>query len=153
MSSILDKIKELGYELPVAPKPIASYVTAIKIDNLVFTSGALPMLNGELKFKKEVGGLFNKAEYGYEAAKLCVLNALSVINDLVGLDSIEQIVKVTGFVNSAKGFIEQPKVINGASDMLVEIFGEQGKHARSAVGVSELPMDASVELEMIVKIK
>lgn len=153
MSQILNKIRELGLELPMPPKPVAAYIPAIQTGNLVFTSGVLPMLNGEVLYKKEIGGFLNPVETGYEAAKLCALNALSVINDFVGLDNIEKIIKVTGFVCSAPTFNEQPKVINGASDLLVAIFGDNGKHVRSAVGVNELPLQASVELELIVQLK
>jgi enamine deaminase RidA (YjgF/YER057c/UK114 family) len=153
MSSVIEKIKELGLELPPAPKPVASYIPAIRTGNLVFTSGILPMLDGKVIYTKEIGGFLNSVEKGYEAAKLCALNALSVINDIAGLDNIEKIIKVTGYVNSAPSFNEQPKVINGASDLLVNIFGENGKHVRSAVGVNELPLLASVELELIVQVK
>lgn len=151
--SVLERLKELGYELPEAPKPVAAYIPAVKTGNLVFTSGVLPMKDGKLLYDKEVGGFLNSIEYGYEAAKLCALNALSVINDLVGLDNVERVVKVTGFVNSADSFTDQPKVINGASEFLFEVFGENGRHARSAVGVNELPLGASVEVEMIVQVK
>lgn len=153
MSEIIEKLRQLGYELPEPPKPVAAYVPAVRMGNLIFTSGALPMLNGELKFKEEVGGYLNSVETGYEAAKLCALNCLSIINEYAGLDNVEQIIKVVGFVHSADGFTQQPKVINGASDLLLEVFGDRGKHARSAVGVNELPLNASVEVEMIVQVR
>ena len=153
MTSIIEKIKELGYELPEPPKPVAAYIPAIRVGNLVYTSGTLPMLNGELIYKKEIGGFSNSINFGYEAAGLCALNALSIVNDIVGLDNIEKIIKITGYVNSAACFTDQPKVLNGASDLLVKIFGEAGRHVRSAVGVSELPLGASVELDMIVQVK
>jgi enamine deaminase RidA (YjgF/YER057c/UK114 family) len=153
MSYIIERIKELGLELPSSPKPVASYIPAIQTGNLVFTSGVLPMLDGKVIYTKEVGGFLNTAERGYEAAKLCALNALSVLQDFTGLDNIDKIIKVTGFVCSAPTFNDQPKVINGASDLLVAIFGENGKHVRSAVGVNELPLLASVELELIVQLK
>jgi len=151
--SIYEKIQELGYELPEAPKPIGAYVPALRLGNLIMTSGMLPVKNGELIYKKEIGGVFHKTEDGYKAAKLCILNALASISEIVSLDNIERIVKVTGYVNSAKAFTEQPKVLNGASDFLVELFGESGRHVRSAVGVSELPMGASVEIELIVQVR
>jgi enamine deaminase RidA (YjgF/YER057c/UK114 family) len=151
--SIIAKITELGYTLPEPPKPVAAYIPVLQVGNLVYTSGVLPMLNGELKYCKEIGGFQNSITFGYEAAKLCTLNALSLINDLVGLDNIERIVKVTGYVNSATGFTDQPKILNGASDLLVEIFGESGKHVRAAIGVNELPLGASVEVELIVQVK
>lgn len=153
MSSIIEKINELGYELPEAPKPVATYIPALKVGNLVYTAGVLPMKNGKLAFTQKIGGAFNSIDQGYEAAKQSTLNALSIVHDLVGLDNIERVIKVTGFVNSAPGFTEQPKVINGASDLLGQIFGENGQHVRSALGANELPLDASVEVEFIFKLK
>ncbi len=149
-----EKIKEiLGYELPVAPKPLAAYVPAVKSDNLVFTSGQLPMKEGKLFAEGKVGGKVSE-EAAMECAKICAVNCLSAVKSVIGnLDSIEQIVKLTVFVNSAEGFSSQPKVANGASEFVVQIFGDAGKHSRSAVGVSELPLNAPVEIEMIVKIK
>ena len=150
---IEDKIKELGYVLPEAPKPLAAYVPAVKVDNLVFTSGQLPMVNGELKIKGKVGAQVSE-ENGIKAAEICALNCLAAVKSVSGsLDKIEQIVKLTAFVNGADFFTAQPKIANGASELLVKIFGDKGKHARSAVGVSELPLDAPVEIEMIVKLK
>lgn len=147
------KLKELGIELPQAPKPVAAYVPAVQAGGFVYTSGQITMVQGELKYKGKLGKDL-AVEEGYRAARICALNALSAIRDVVGsLDNIEQIVKVVGFVNSAEGFTEQPKVINGASDLLKEIFGAAGQHARSAVGVNELPLDTAVEVEMIVKVK
>jgi len=150
---IIEKIRELGHELPPAPVPIGAYVPALRLGNLVMTSGMRPMQDGKLAYTKEIGGIFLTAEEGYKAAKLCVLNGLAAINEIVPLDNIERIVKVTGYVNSAKAFTEQPKVINGASDFLVEIFGEAGRHVRAAIGVSELPLGASVEIEFIVQVR
>ena len=150
---IEDKIKELGYVLPEAPKPLAAYVPALKVDNLVFTSGQLPTESGVLKLKGKIGAAISE-EDGVRAAEICALNCLSVIKSLAGsLDKVEQVVKLTAFVNSADYFTGQPKIANGASELLVKIFGDKGKHARSAVGVSELPLDAPVEIEMIVKLK
>lgn len=151
---IEQKIKEmLGYELPVAPKPLAAYVPAVQMDKLVFTSGQLPLINGKLIFEGKVGYEVTEAD-GIECAKTCAVNCLSAIKTVIGdLDKIEQVVKLTVFVNSAVGFHSQPKVANGASEFMVNLFGDAGKHARSAVGVSELPLNAPVEIEMIVKIK
>ncbi|MCL4440839.1 MAG: RidA family protein [Firmicutes bacterium] len=147
------KLKEMGITLPAVPKPLASYVPAVMADRCVYTSGQIPLVDGELKFRGKVGGDLTE-EQGYEAARICALNCLSVVREQIGsLDNIERIVKVTGFVNSAPGFANQPKVVNGASDLLGEVFGEAGRHARSAVGVSDLPIHAAVEVEMIVKIK
>jgi len=150
---IINKLKELGHELPEVSKPIGAYVPALRLGNLVMTSGMLPMKDGKLVYTKEIGGVLNTVEDGYKAAKLCVLNGLAAINQVVPLDNIERVIKVTGYVNSAKAFTDQPKVINGASDFLTEIFGESGKHVRAAVGVSELPLGASVEIEFIVQVK
>ena len=147
------KLKEMGIELPETPKPLASYVPAVQAGDYVFTSGQIPLAGGELKYKGKVGADISE-EQGYAAAKLCAINCLSAIKTLIGsLDKIEKVTKVTGFVNSAPGFTAQPKVINGASDFLGEVFGEAGKHARAAVGVSELPINAAVEVELIVKLK
>ncbi len=152
MSTIKDKLSKLGYALPEAPVPVASYISVTQVGNIVYTSGSLPMLNGSLKYTGKVNNQ-NYEKIGYEAAKLCTLNALSILDKEIGLDNIKKFVKLTGFVNSESGFTLQPKVINGSSDLLVEIFEEVGKHTRSAVGVSDLPLDASVEIEFIVEIK
>ncbi|NLC37886.1 MAG: RidA family protein, partial [Clostridia bacterium] len=133
--------------------PVAVYAPGVQVGNFIYTSGQIPLVNGELKFKGKVGKELTMEE-GYEAAKICALNCLGVAKSLLGsLDKIERIVKVTGFVNSAPGFTSQPKVIDGASELLGEIFGEKGRHARSAVGVAELPVDAAVEVEMIIQVK
>jgi len=153
LSKIEEKIKSMGLEIPEAPKPVAAYVPAVKIDNYVYTSGQIPFVNGELKYKGKVGKDV-KEEDAYQAAKVCALNCLSVIKGVIGdLDKIEKVVKVNGFVASAEGFGMQPKVINGASELIGEIFGQKGQHARAAVGVNELPLNATCEVEMIVKIK
>ncbi|MCL5027741.1 MAG: RidA family protein [Bacteroidetes bacterium] len=150
---IEDKIKELGYELPEAPKPLAAYIPAIKIDNLVFTSGQLPTVRGELKFTGKIGADLSEAD-GQRAAEISALNCLSAVKSVIGsLDQVDQIVKLTVYVNSADYFTNQPKVANGASELIGKIFGDKGKHVRSAVGVNELPMNAPLEIEMIVKVK
>jgi len=147
------KLKEMGIELPEAPKPLAAYIPAIQAGEFVYTSGQVPLASGELKYKGKVGSDLTE-EQGYEAARLCAINCLSAIRGVIGdLDKIAQVIKVTGFVNSAPGFSSQPKVINGASEFLSQVFGDAGKHARAAVGVSELPINAAVEVEMIVKLK
>ena len=147
------KLKEMGITLPETPKPLAAYVPAVQTGDFVYTSGQIPLAAGELKYKGKVGSDLTE-EQGNEAAKLCAINCLSAVKTLIGsLDKIERIVKATGFVNSAPGFSSQPKVMNGASEFLGEVFGEAGKHARSAVGVSELPLNAAVEVEIIVKLK
>lgn len=153
MKQIEEKLKELNIEIPEAAKPLAAYIPAIKIDNFVYTSGQLPFVNGELKFKGKVGLDVSEDDAQIEASK-AVLNCLGAVKSVIGsLDDIEQIVKLTVFVNSANGFTNQPKVANGASELLQKIFGDKGKHTRSAVGVSELPINAPVEIEMIVKVK
>jgi len=150
---IEDKIKELGYTLPETPKPLAAYIPAIKTGDYVYTSGQVPFLNGELKYAGKVGDDLT-LEQGQKAAELCVLNALSAVKGVINdLEKIEKIVKLTVFVNSAAEFTDQPKVANGASELLGKIFGESGKHARSAVGISELPVNAAVEIEMIVEVR
>lgn len=150
---IEEKIKELGYTIPEAPKPLAAYIPVTKVDNLVFTAGQLPLVDGKLIAEGKLGSDVSN-ELGTKAAEICALNCLSVVKSEIGdLEKIEQIVKVTVFVNSAPGFTAQPLVANGASEFLVNIFGDAGKHVRSAVGVNELPINAPVEIEMIVKVK
>src|SRR5664279_4418088 len=147
------KLKELGYTLPEPAKPLAAYIPAIKVEKLVYTAGQLPTVNGQLQYKGKVG--FDVSEEdGQKAAVLSLINCLAAIKSVCGdLDQIEQVVKLTVFVNSADGFTNQPKVANGASELLLKIFGDAGKHVRSAVGVNELPIDASLEIEMVVKLK
>lgn len=150
---IEQKIAELGIEIPEAPTPLAAYIPAIARGNMVFTAGQLPMLNGQLLYEGKVGADVSLEE-AIKAAETCAVNCLSVIKAEVGnLDKIRRIVKVTVFVNSADGFIKQPQVANGASELLVKIFGDNGKHVRSAVGVNELPINAPVEIEMIAEIE
>ena len=151
--SFEDKLKELGIAVPDAPKPVAAYVPAVKIGDYVYTSGQIPFVAGELKYKGKVGKEVSLEE-GYEAARVCAINCLAALKSVIGsLEQVEKIVKVVGFVNSAPGFAERPKVINGASELFGNVFGKAGEHARSAVGVSELPIDAAVEVEIIVKVK
>jgi enamine deaminase RidA (YjgF/YER057c/UK114 family) len=140
-------------ELPEVPKPVASYVPAVKSGNHVFTSGQIPSVKREMKYKGKVGKDLTLEE-GYECAKMTVLNCLAAIKSVIGdLDRVKQVVRVTGFINSAPGFLEQPKVLNGASDLLIQIFGEKGKHSRLAIGVSELPLGAALEIDLIVEIE
>lgn len=150
---IEEKIRDLGYELPDVPKPVAAYVPALKVDNLILTAGQIPSVQGELKYKSKLGKDLTIKE-GKKAAEICALNCLAAIKGVIGnLDKIQQVIKLTVFVNSAEGFTDQPLVANGASEILEKIFGEKGKHVRSAVGVNELPLDAAVEVEMIVSVK
>jgi enamine deaminase RidA (YjgF/YER057c/UK114 family) len=145
------KIKELGLSLPQAPKPVASYIPTMIVGNLLYTSGTLPMKDGKVAYLGKMGEENNSIEVGQEACKLAVLNSLSAVKETIGsLSKIKRIVKVTAFVNSANGFTDQSKVVNGASDLLVKVFGEEkGKHVRSALGIAELPLNALVEIEFI----
>jgi enamine deaminase RidA (YjgF/YER057c/UK114 family) len=145
------RLGELGIELPEVAKPLASYVPAVRSGNLVYTSGQLPMQAGKLAATGKVGTDVTP-EQGKELARICALNALAAVDSLVGLDEITQVVKVVGFVASAPGFNGQPGVINGASHLLAEVFADRGTHARSAVGVAELPLDAPVEVELVVEV-
>ena len=147
-----NKLRELGLELPAVPKPAGSYVPAVRAGSLLFTAGQLPFENGELRLKGKVGDGVTPQE-AREAARLCALNALAAVADETGsLSNVRRGVKVTGYVASAPGFNGQPAVLNGASDLLGNVFGEAGFHARSAVGVAELPLDAPVEVELIVEL-
>ncbi|MCH5641707.1 MULTISPECIES: RidA family protein [unclassified Gordonia (in: high G+C Gram-positive bacteria)] len=155
MATWTERLAELGLTLPAAVAPLASYTPAVRTGNLVYTSGQLPMVDGELSVRGKVShgaeGVV-KPEQARAAARICAINALAAVNALVGIDSVVRVVKVVGFVASSPGFCDQPQVINGASDVLGEIFGEAGVHARSAVGVTELPLGASVEVELIVEV-
>lgn len=146
------KLKELGITIPEAPKPLAAYLPAKRMHKLVFTAGQLPFVDGKLLFQGKLG-VDVSDEDGIKCAKQSAINCLSAIKSVVGsIDNIESIIKVTVFVNSSETFTDHPKIANGASEFLVEVFGEEGKHARSAVGVAQLPMNAPVEIEMIVKL-
>jgi enamine deaminase RidA (YjgF/YER057c/UK114 family) len=147
------ELEKLGLKLPDAPTPAANYVPAVRVGSLLFLSGHVPRLGNEFKFKGKVGRDLT-LEQGYEAARLVTLNCLATIKNAVGdLDRVERIVKVLGFVNASEGFMETPKVLNGASDLLVQLYGENGRHARSAIGTSNLPFDIAVEIEMVVQLK
>jgi enamine deaminase RidA (YjgF/YER057c/UK114 family) len=146
------RLKALGIELPPAPKPLASYVPAVRSGNLVFLAGQGPTAGGKPVVTGKVGADLTE-EQGYKAARTTILNSLAVLRAEIGtLDRVRRIVKLVGWVNSAPGFARQPWVINGASDLLVEIFGDAGRHARSAVGANELPLDIPVEIELVVEI-
>jgi enamine deaminase RidA (YjgF/YER057c/UK114 family) len=151
--SIKEKISSLGLSLPTAAAPVAAYVPAVKSGNLVFTAGQLPVVDGKLPKEGKVGRDVT-AEEAKEFAQICALNALAAISAVADLDQIERVVRVGGFVNCAPGFTAIPGVINGASEFLIKIFGDvNGKHARTAVGVAELPLNAPVEVEVIVQLK
>ena len=147
------KLVKMGFVLPEIPKPVAAYIPAKHSGNLVFTAGQLPMVNGEL-ISKGLLGQEVEIEEANKAARICTLNALAAIKGVIGdLDRIKQIVRVVGYVASVPTFTQQPAVVNGASELLLEIFGEAGKHARSAVGMAVLPLNASVEIELIVEVE
>jgi enamine deaminase RidA (YjgF/YER057c/UK114 family) len=151
--SIKEKISSLGLSLPTAAAPVAAYVPAVKSGNLVFTAGQLPVVDGKLLKEGKVGRDVTAGE-AKEFAQICALNALAAISLVADLDQIERVVRVGGFVNCAPGFTAIPGVINGASEFLIKIFGDvNGKHARTAVGVAELPLNAPVEVEVIVQLK
>jgi enamine deaminase RidA (YjgF/YER057c/UK114 family) len=145
------RLADLGLTLPTVVKPLAAYVPAVRAGNLVYTAGQLPIDAGSLIHTGKVDADVTPQQ-ARDAARLCALNALAAIDALVGLDNVTRVVKVVGFVASAPGFSGQPGVINGASEFLGEVFGEAGAHARSAVGVSELPLNAPVEVELIVEV-
>ena len=155
MSQIMsfeNRLVELGLTLPSPPKPVATYVPFLQVGSLLFLSGVVPSCNGKIMFCGKLGREYSKEE-GYEATKITLLNALANIRLALGtLDRVKRIVKMIGYVASQDGFVEQPFVINGASDLLVKIFGEAGRHARVAVGVAELPLGVPVELELIVEV-
>lgn len=150
--SALARLADLGLALPEVVPPLATYVPAVRTGDLVFTSGQLPMVDGVMAHTGLVGGPVTP-EQAKDLARVCALNALAAIDALVGLDSVVKIVKVVGFVASAPGFTGQPAVVNGASELFGEVFGEAGRHARSAVGVAALPLDAPVEVELVVEVR
>ena len=148
-----EKLNELGLTLPQVAKPLAAYVPALRVGNLVMTSGQVPLVEGVIKYKGKLGKDLTE-EDGKKAAEICALNCLAAIKSVAGdLDKINRVVKLVVFVASAEGFVNQPEVANGASELVGKIFGEAGKHTRSAVGVSELPKGSAVEIEMIVELK
>lgn len=152
MSQVEKRLEELEIVLDKAPAPAAEYVPAKTVNNLVYTSGADCRIKGKLLYEGKVGSDLT-VEQGYEAARQVMINLLSVLKEHIGdLDRVKQVVKLLGFVNSADGFVEQPYVINGASELLVQVFGEKGRHARSAISSNELPFNTPVEIEMIVEI-
>jgi len=146
-------MKALGIELPAAPKPVASYVPAVLAGDLLYLSGMLPFRDGQVVITGKLGQEVT-VERGAEAARLALLNALAVVKQELGsLDRVQRIVRVVGHVASAPGFVQQPAVINGASDLLVQVFGEAGRHARVALGAAELPLHAAIELELLIQVK
>jgi enamine deaminase RidA (YjgF/YER057c/UK114 family) len=146
------RLAELGLQLPESPAPVGSYTPTQLVGNLLYTSGVLPVRDGALAYSGVVGAGMTVGE-ATEAARLCALNILAMVRDVTGnLDDVEQVVQITGFVRSAPGFAQQPKVLNGASDLLYAVFGDRGRHARMALGTTELPLGAPVELSAILRI-
>jgi enamine deaminase RidA (YjgF/YER057c/UK114 family) len=153
MVSIDEVLISLGITLPAPPAPAGSYVPAVISGQLLFLAGQIPTEAGQVKFKGKVGKDLT-IETAQQAARLCTINALAQLKSALGsLDRVKRIVKLTGFVNCEPNFVNQANVINGASDLLVKVFGDNGKHARAAVGVSSLPLDSAVEVELIAEIK
>ncbi|CDQ18151.1 Enamine deaminase RidA, house cleaning of reactive enamine intermediates, YjgF/YER057c/UK114 family [Halobacillus karajensis] len=153
MINVEEKIKELGIVIPEAPKPGAVYVPAKTVGKLVYTSGQDCRVNGKLLYEGKLGSDLT-VKQGYEAAQQTMINCLAVLKAEIGnLSRIKQVIKLLAFVNSAPGFVEQPYVINGASELLEDILGDKGKHARSAIASNELPFNTPVEIEMIVEIE
>jgi len=153
MDSAEATLRTLGIELPEPPKPLASYVPVQQVGELLYTSGVVPYWNGELKFKGVVGADISVKDAA-RAAEICALNIMALVRQHAGsLDQVEQFVQLSGFVRSAAGFEEQPKVLNGASDLIFKVFGERGRHTRQALGTSELPLGVPVEISAIVRLK
>jgi enamine deaminase RidA (YjgF/YER057c/UK114 family) len=151
--SVKEKLASLGLTLPTAAAPVAAYVPAVKTGNLVFTAGQLPVVDGKLVLPGKVGSDVTP-ENAKKMAEICALNALAAISLVADIDQIEKIVRVGGFVNGIPGFVAIPAVVNGASELLIKLFGDvNGKHTRTAVGVAELPLNAPVEIEMVVQLK
>ena len=152
--SVEDKLKSLGIELPTPAKPVANYVPWVRTGRLVFIAGQGAMQDGKFQFLGHLGENVSVAD-GAAAARLCAINILAQLREACGgdLDRVKQIVKLVGFVSCTSDFVDHPKVVNGASDLMVEVFGNKGRHARSAVGAPSLPMNLSVEVEAIVEIE
>ncbi|MCR5183998.1 MAG: RidA family protein [Opitutales bacterium] len=153
--TIEEKINSLGLVLPPAPAPAGSYVSSVRTGNLLFIAGTLPMVDGKLAYTGQIGSAPEKdLDYGYAAAKACALAALANAKAALGsLDKIKRVVNLNGFVNAPAGFEMAPKVINGASDVLVEIFGEAGKHARAAVALPGVPLNATAEVQVVLEVE
>ena len=145
------RLQDLGLKIPVAAKPVAAYLPAIRTGNLIFTAGQLPLVDGQMAATGKVGSEVDIDE-AKKLAEICALNCLAAVETILPIENIVRIVRVVGYVNGAPGFTIQPTVINGASELFVNLWGESGKHARSAVGVAELPLNAPVEVELVVQV-
>jgi enamine deaminase RidA (YjgF/YER057c/UK114 family) len=141
----------MGLSIPVAAKPVAAYLPAVRTGDLIFTAGQLPLINGEMVATGKVGNEVT-TEDGKQLAQVCALNCLAAVETLVPIEKIVRVVRVVGYVNGVAGFTNQPAVINGASELFVNLWGDAGKHARSAIGVAELPLNAPVEIELTVEV-
>lgn len=153
MSSVMERLRAAGLELPRPPVAGGNYLPYRVVGDLVFLPGAISSWNGELRFRGKMGAALDVAA-GYEAAKLCALNLLANLQSAIGdLDRVRQVVSVNGYVNGVDGFAESPKVVNGASDLLVSLYGDAGRHVRAAIAVAGLPQDAAVEIQMLVQVR
>jgi len=149
---IEQELEKLGFVLPT-PKPVAAYIPAVRVGELVFTAGQGPTIGGVPKFTGKLGRDLTE-DQGYKAAQLCVVNCLACVKSVIGdLDKVEQVVKLLGFVACVDGFTRQPWVMNGASELLITLYGDRGKHARSAIGTNQLPLDIPVEVEIVVRVR
>ena len=147
------KLASMGFKLPRVPQPVANYIGSVRVGKLLFVGGNIGRIDGQLKYSGKVGATVT-LEQAYEMARNCALNHLAIIKAALGsLERVKRIVKVTGYVNAAPGFQDMPKVVNGESDLLVQLWGERGQHARAAVGVASLSREAPVETEIIVEIR
>jgi enamine deaminase RidA (YjgF/YER057c/UK114 family) len=149
--SVRDSLRDLGLEVPIAAKPVAAYVPAIRTGNLIFTAGQLPLVDGQMVATGKVGQEVD-VEQAKKLAEVCALNCLAAVETVVPIERILRIVRVVGYVNGIAGFTNQPAVINGASELFLNLWGDSGKHARSAIGVYDLPLDSPIELELVVQI-
>ena len=152
MTDVRAKLAEIGLYLPIAAKPVAAYVPAIRTGNMVFTAGQLPLIDGKIPLTGKVGSSVS-IEQAQEFAQVCALNCLAAVETVADVNKIVKVVRVVGYVNGVSGFVTQPAVINGASELFIHVWGEGGKHARSAIGVAELPLNAPVELELVVEVE
>lgn len=150
--SVREKLSQLGLQVPVAAKPVAGYVPASRTGSLIFTAGQLPLIAGQMAAVGKVGGEVD-VEQAKKLAEVCALNCLAAVETIVPIEKITRIVRVVGYVNGVSGFTNQPEVINGASELFLNIWGDAGKHARSAIGVAELPLNAPVEIELTVEVQ
>jgi len=148
--SVRERLKELGLSVPLAAKPVAAYLPASRTGNLIFTAGQLPMRDGSLVKEGKVGHEVT-VEEAKDLAQLCALNCLAAVETITPIEKITRIIRVVGYVNGVSGFTSQPAVMNGASELFVALWGEAGKHARSAVGVAELPLNSPIEVELTVE--